>query len=256
MNKKNKIKLDHIYCIDQDFVYFNYLKQVGFKCEAKTVEHPGGVKCKFIYLEGANKKNDFYMEFVSFSEKMSPLNIRPGISLAIGGSLLEHYKKMQNKIKCRYIHKNYKWKENSKDYLPGWNMVEFEKNFIRDIFVWFTEYEYSPERKLRKAPHHPNGVIGLTEVVLELKLNSQKKIEKIIGSKIAKNYEFSNGIKLSIVRSRKDRVRSLVLKTKKPSSAFKLVDKQKKIIRYGEEFGIELNGPSKRTENMWNIIIV
>src|SRR5690606_38514138 len=132
------------------------LERLGFILEKKMTEHPGKAFCRFICFKGENPRKIFYLEFVSIGRGGIPF-IEPGISFGYETDLAKFYKKVSKKFHSEYNHKNYDWKKNSEDLLPGWNSITFKKPIIKNVNIWFTEYEDTKKPRKLNAPKHINA---------------------------------------------------------------------------------------------------
>ena len=69
-----------------------------------------------------------------------------------------------------FIHRNYSWKTNSEDRLPGWNYLNFEKRVLPKTEFWITEFQNREVgNKVRTGVNlfreHPNTANTLVGVV-------------------------------------------------------------------------------------------
>ena len=175
------MNIDHIYSRTLDRSDYERMKDLGFICdESKNVEHPHGKHCSFVMLN-----NWQYLEFVELrdfethakdhQEEIEQYGHKQfnGISLRSANPLkqyMEEKKEFLAPYDPFYEHRNYFWKENSKDYLPGWNFLRFKKVIMPNTCVWFTEYEWpDPSKKPVEAPKlaHPNTANTICAIVVE-----------------------------------------------------------------------------------------
>ncbi len=64
----------------------------------------------------------------------------PGLSFSADKSLKKTYEDNKGKFSrfdISFSHKNYDWKNESKEHLAGWNFVEFNDNFLPQIPLFF-----------------------------------------------------------------------------------------------------------------------
>ena len=206
------VYLDHSYNIDQNFKFFKKLEKLGFTLEDYMVEHPGKAYCKFIRVSGTNIRKYYYLEFVSFGKGAPKLEREAGLSFGYKENLERYFKKIKTKLPASFDHKNYQWKENSTDRLPGWNMLTFKKRPIKNTFTWFTEYEPNPHvKRPTKVPVHKNGVCGIHGIVLSLTPVAKKNLEIILGKKVKDKIKLGDGTIIYIENGKKDRYKSIIL---------------------------------------------
>jgi hypothetical protein len=173
-----KINFDHCYQFTELEEQYAKLRKRGFSIDLESmVEHPGARRCQFLHLESSQ-----YLEFIYNSDKEAnrercisegrsgdDLSIyESGFSLKVEGSLETFYnvKKVSfPEYGIHFTHRNYNWKANSTDKLPGWNFLEFKKDIYPGFYIWLTEYEKSESRKsntvLRVHENTCTGLIGL-----------------------------------------------------------------------------------------------
>ena len=159
-----KIFIDHCFNVDQNHRFFKKLERLGFTLDKHMMEHPGKAYCKFIVFKGENPRQRFYLEFVSIGKGGIPFHT-PGLSLGYESHLAKFHKKINKLLPGKFWHKNFSWKENSQDHLPGWNFIEFKTPIIKNINIWFTEYEFEKKRKKLKIPNHRNAVRSLHGII-------------------------------------------------------------------------------------------
>lgn len=251
MNKK--IFIDHCYNVDQGHKFLKKLEKLGFILDKNMMEHPGKAYCRFIIFKGENPRNRYYLEFVSIGRGGTPFTT-PGLSLGIEFNLKGFYKKINKTIPGEFIHKNYEWKKNNEDYLPGWNFLDFKKPIIKNIHTWFTEYEPSGKRKKPQIVKHKNSVENLHGIILTLSLSSKKKLETLLNTKIKSNNIFKDGVHLYIQDGKTDRFESIILNSNNFSNSLKSIGRSGKIVSaLGEEM-IQISAPKSKVLN-WNILI-
>ncbi len=164
----DELMLDHIYTRDDDHFFFRLLEKSGFQPEVDPVTHPGNLVCRFIKFKSKSFSHLFYLEFVSGCQ--SEAELKTGMSFRCDQKLEGLYNNLvKRSIDAEYEHRNYKWQENSKDILPGWNFLAFRHDINKSIYTWITEYEpHDPPRPAPPIPLHPNGVFDFLGVELEL----------------------------------------------------------------------------------------
>ena len=149
MNRK--IYFDHCYSLDEGHKFLKILEELGFVADHRVTEHPG-VLCKFIFF-----KNNRYIEFVhklSNTDTFTPSGFSFGYSKSL--ELFKEELESNTSIKTDLTHKNYDWKNNDSDHLPGWDYLNFKNNVFPQLHLWFTQYGPRPESKF-DIPEHPNG---------------------------------------------------------------------------------------------------
>ena len=162
------IYLDHFFNQDNNFKFFRSLEKRGFKPRETMTKHPGGMSCRFIFIG-----NHQYLEFVHTKKGYKYPFGGPGISLGYKENIKRLKERLDSKVnfKCAFEHRNYDWKENSTEHLPGWNFLSFANTGIRAFYPWFTEYEKRSKTKKRRGAStivHPNSVYGLYGVDFNL----------------------------------------------------------------------------------------
>jgi hypothetical protein len=253
---KRQIYLDHSYNIDQNFIFYKKLEKLGFILDKEMVEHPGKAYCKFISLNGKNKRQRYYLEFVSFGKGAPLIEKEPGLSFGYNENLESFYKKINKKIPAKFSHKNYNWKENSVDRLPGWNMLNFNKPPIKNIFTWFTEYEPNRNRKVKKVPKHKNTSTSLHGIVLELTNSSKKKLEMILGKKIDEKFDMGDETFIYIKKSKKDRFASVIVTCESLKIAKNKIGRSGLGITFEGKEAISIYPKNYENGFGWNLILI
>ncbi|MCK5884684.1 MAG: hypothetical protein KAG61_13420 [Bacteriovoracaceae bacterium] len=178
------MRIDHIFSMVFDDKDYDHMEDLGFLCDrTMNVEHPGKKFCSFIYFTN----NRTYLEFVKladvgefnaeFSEEVETHGLQRynGISLQRKESLKEFYSKngeLLDEYLPNYFHRNYNWKENNDDHLPGWNFLMFKRPIAKHTRVWFTEYEKRPNsssstKKKKEIERNPNSVNTFHSVIVD-----------------------------------------------------------------------------------------
>lgn len=252
--RKIKTEIDHFYTSDQNHRFHKKLQKLGFTLDSREVEHPGDLFCRFIQLIDISKNKFHYLEFVHCSKKRKKDQM-PGLSLRTNGKLHTHYLKLRKTIpQADFVHKNYDWKINQIDKLPGWNFLVFKKPILKDIYLWFTEYEPSPHRPKYKTmkKKHKNTVQSLYGIELELTLKSKKYLEKVIGVKLLDKNLLPDGTYLFIRDGRKDRFLNVILSCQSMKKAKNLMKKER-IKEFENQPAIVIENKSTKG---WNILII
>lgn len=249
-----KINLDHCYLEDKGFKLFKKLGKSGFNLEPMLVEHPGKAFCKFIAVQSGSDRENFYLEFIHVGKGGVEESV-PGLSFSYKSDLKIFSQKVSKVTKIKFIHKNYDWKNNSIDYLPGWNMLTFKNKPLKNIYTWFTEFEFNKNRKILKKPKpHPNSVYSIHGVQLTLTEKSKMELEKILFKKLNRKNKLSDGSYLYIEIGKKDKLESVVLNCKSLKK-FKLFFKKPELIFFQNKEAVLIRNFS-RIKCMWNIVII
>lgn len=246
---------DHSYTRDDRHSFLKKLERYGFKVNHDyEVEHPGKHFCKFIHFENYN-----YLEFIKVPKSGKEIKT-PGLSFKTKDlkCFFEKIKK-QSTFKCQFLHKNYNWKENNIDTLPGWNFLSFANTGIRSFYPWFTEYEQIPRKKKKTIkkfnPAHPNMVNNIHGLEIYVNEKGEKFFEKILGMKIKEEVILSNGFKIYFhKKSRSNKLSNIILESSNLETTKKYMPKEKNTIFRGSK-GIVINNPCLNNK-MWNIIII
>jgi len=249
----NNIYLDHCFNEDQGFSFYKRLEKLGFILDPLTVEHPGKAFCRFIILNSNNPRKKFYLEFANIGKGGKHEN-RPGLSFGYKNNLERFSQSLAGKIKTKYDHKNYDWKNNSKDRLPGWNFLLFPKSAIRSILVWVTEYE-PHVKKFKKiiVPKHPNSVYAIHGISLVLTPAGKIHMESVTGKKLGRKNKMSDGTFLYIKEGKKNKFENIILKCHSLQKLLKF-SKEKETIEFegNTALSIKSKHPNPR---MWDLLI-
>lgn len=191
-----KVSFDHCYQSTFSIQDYHQLQKRGFEIDDYVVEHPGKIFCRFLRFNkqaGADQPTERfqYLEFVEVTdlsalkatyttEVSDQVALRPGFSLRCDENLKALYDVANQKLpelKPEYIHKNYRWKEDSTSALPGWNFLSFDLPVVKDTYVWWTEYEPDSKRPQLKVYSHPNSVDQFHGFYWDLPLSELKKLQ-------------------------------------------------------------------------------
>ena len=249
-----KIFIDHCYNVDQGHKFFKKLEKIGFTLDKNTMEHPGKAYCKFIIFKGENSRQRFYLEFVSIGKGGTPFYV-PGLSFGYESNLAHFHKKIHNALRANFWHKNFAWKENSQDHLPGWNFIEFKKPIIKNINTWFTEYETAGRRKKLKVPKHKNTVESLHGIILTLTTKSKKNLETLLGCKIKEQKVLKDGVTIYIQSGKTDRFESIIMNSKNINKSKEVIGRSGKMVNVLGEEMIQIQPPKNKNILGWNILI-
>ncbi|OUR99504.1 hypothetical protein A9Q84_00355 [Halobacteriovorax marinus] len=253
------IYFDHVNCQDDRHKFFNSLGKRGFTLSPNKTEHPGKRHCRFIMFEGDNLFKVSYLEFIRVGAGGKSYD-RAGISFGYKKKLVKFYKSISKKLTSHFTHKNYSWKENSIDKLPGWNFLNFKNIGMRSIYPWFTEYEPFDSKvgiKTRKRPSiptHPNTVYSVHGFELTLTAKGHKSFEMILGKKLRTVNKLADGTNLYINSGRVNRCTRVILNCRNIHKARKLVQAEEEFIFKGSE-ALLLRSPASSLK-AWDIVII
>jgi hypothetical protein len=210
----------------------------------------------FVTLQSDSKRERFYLEFVHIG-RGGEEEKTPGLSFGYVENLEAFSKKIANKIKIKFTHKNYDWINNAKDRLPGWNMLNFKKAPINNIFTWFTEYEpiSNKSKKKPKSKPHPNSVYSIHGIKLILNKKSKANLEKILCKKLGAKNKLSDGTFLYIEEGKKDKFETIILNCKSFKKArpyFKNCDE----VVFDNMNAIHIVNNSKDKKVMWDLLVI
>jgi len=241
---------DHAYTLDDNHKFLKELGQLGFKIDEMIVEHPGKAICRFLKFQDSKKAQKQYLEFVSVKGAQREKHNHAGLSFRYTKGLEKYYDLLKKKdgLTPIYIHKNYNWKENDSDQLPGWNFLTFKNAPTRSIYPWFTEYEpHNLSLKTTTNPVHPNGALKIVGVELSVTQKVHCFFEKILNSKFKKEITLSDGVKLIFKSSSKNKCDRVLIQVGKLRVFEKFIGRSKLEIQETETgFLIRNPNPSPR----------
>lgn len=247
-----EIFFDHTFTEDQNHKLLKRMERFGFTLDPQKVEHPGKAHCRFIKIGGK------YLEFVHIGKGGVEMK-KPGLSFG-AKNLLGYKQKLDRKklVQIDYLHKNYNWKENSTDNLPGWNFLSFKKTGVQTIYPWFTEYEQHPARnkKSRKvSPKHKNKVEKIHGAEIDLNAKGEELFSLIIGKKLKDKVELPDGFMLYFnCGKRTSRYKNVILQSSSLASTQKFMSKEK-LTTFGTQEAICIKNPHLNSR-MWDILII
>lgn len=248
------VNLDHSYLEDKNFKFFKHLGKVGFNLDSEMVEHPGKAFCKFISVQSGNSKKNYYLEFIHIGKGGIEETV-PGLSFNYLSNLEGFSKKLSKITAIDFNHKNYDWKINSTDVLPGWNMLNFKRKPIQNVFTWFTEYEPDlRKKKIKKPKVHPNSVYSIHGIKLILTKKSKKQLESILFKKLSSKNKLSDGTFLYIEEGKQDRFVTVILNCKSLKKLKNFLLKYSSSIFEDKESVIISN--FSKIQHMWNLTII
>jgi hypothetical protein len=244
-----KLYFDHTFTTDHNHKFWKKLEKYGFNLESNLVKHPDA-NCRFI------KFNNFkYLEFVSTKDLTKFESA--GFSFGYSGKLKAFNVSLIKKgIKTKFTHRNYDWATNSKDYLPGWNFVTFQKLGFKTIYPWITEYELRPGMKERPKhiSKHPNGVNHIVGHEFQINDKGRQFFESLLGKKIKDKFVFKDGITLYFTKGPKNLHKNVILKADKLSQTLSCFPK-KCLGEWQGQNAIIIANPCEN-ERMWGIVVL
>jgi hypothetical protein len=222
---------------------------LGFVLNPETVEHPGKAFCRFLMFscpEISGRKAQ-YLEFVHCDEKAYR---SPGLLLGYSGSLKRFAQRLEPMLDVNFFHKNYDWKKNSKDYLPGWNFLTFKNLGFRTLNAYFIQYERGPKRHKRPAPKHPNGVVSIHAIEFVTNKRGLSFFQKIFGPRWKEKIRVHNSF-LFFKRGKRTDLTRVILKSKDIDRFIASYDIDKEIEWNGRRAALIANPSGK-----WDIVII
>lgn len=252
MQKRSNLVFDHTFTTDDKHQFLKSLVKLGFRDSGKLTEHPGGALCRFIAFPKRKNARASCLEFVAF-RKLTKDFSHPGLSFRRDSGLEAFFRsiKSNKRLKPVFEHRNYEWKKNSSDRLPGWNFVYF-KNGAKNCLVWITEYEQG-RKKSRPMPHnHPNGATAIVGVEFELSSKDWKFFEMLLGVKLKEQMVFPCGTQFIFRRAKASRQKAVVVAVRDLDS---LNQKKHKL-----ELTAFAGRPALKVKNpyphMWDLLLV
>jgi len=246
-----KTRFDHSNTFDRNFAFMRKLEKAGFILGSNEVEHPGKHFCRFIYFP-QDKKHRTYLEFIHVGKNGEKIDTT-GLSFASVDALKKIYKNLvSKKIECKLSHKNYDWKNNNIDRLPGWNFIEFPKK-MKSLEFWGTEYEKNPFKKRPTVfKIHLNGVSKILSLEMALSPKDLPLFESIFKKEKDGALSFFNGVSIHYKLAKKTHIQSIVLGTKNLKKMVKEFEWDE-LISYRGVPAVKILNPN---ENMWDILVV
>ncbi len=243
-----KIFFDHTYTIDDNFLLFKRMNELGFNISDKISAHPS-LKSRFIYF-----KNGKYIEFVNYSEPIKKWWYLSGLSFGVDSSLKKFSQLSRFKhLGPAYSHRNYNWKDNNNDYLPGWNFLSFKKLGIRTFYPWFTEYEKG-RRKIPKRVNHHNGINEFHGNLFRVNPKGLEFFELLFKRKIKDKVELTDGTWLYFKPGKTNRHEAIILRANSMSRAQGIL-KESKLVRT-HDVDLYLVDYPNRYKNCWKVGII
>lgn len=160
---------DHTYTVTESENDYLQFEKRGFFTRREPVMHPGPMACRFLYF----KPNDYpfkqYLEWcytpnykavVAMKEsKGEPAEAYHGLGFKTEGDLGSIFMNLEPKFKDYGIftfHKNFEWKKNNTDILPGWDYIISRKLIIHGLTLFVVSYGQPPKKMISKRPVIPN----------------------------------------------------------------------------------------------------
>lgn len=209
-----KTRFDHSFAADQNFKFRNKLGKAGFHLSDHEVEHPGKHFCRFIPFLQKSIAGYQYLEFIHTGKGGNFENL-PGISFGALSSLKKFDMQLKRSgLKSEFVHKNYNWKENSTDTLPGWNFVTFKRKMT--VYTWMTEYEPLDNGKpgKRKQVRHTNGAHKIVAFDFTMTKEDLKFYAMILGKPKNESFTLECGTKIHFKIGKKTKIDRIVIATK------------------------------------------
>ena len=218
-----KIGFDHCYMTDQEHSLHSRLKEKIFANSGREVEHPGTQFCRFFMTSNSaaiSASKLQYLELIDIRDWQAFLKVKgheqytdgrwPGLSFTVDCGLEDFYNAQKDNLEefgPTFYHKNFAWKKDSVNRLPGWNFLTFDKDPIEHLYIWFTEYETDPSKQdhiteLNNNCIHPSSIASVREFVFDLNQEQKKCLEKIL-ARPCENGTFllDDGIKINCIES-------------------------------------------------------
>lgn len=246
-----KIHFDHSYSADNNYCFFKKLGKSGFKLSQQMVEHPGKHFCRFITFNLAPSPGFRYLEFVHVKRGGDAVHY-PGISFGSLSPLKPFHTKLKKVgIDSEFKHKNYDWKENNTDNLPGWNFITFKRR--SKIFTWLTEYE-SADGKPRPVfkNKHPNKVHKI--VALEIVFNKEEFnfYTKILGKPKNQVFALEGGTEIHYSLGKSTHLNRIIVATTNLSRFVKTYPWDH-LTTWNNQPGVMIKNPNPK---MWDLTII
>lgn len=249
-----KLHFDHTYSADPGFRFRNKLGKAGFVLGDAMTEHPGKAFCRFIILQAGPTAPRHYLEFVHIGRGGNQTRQQGGLSFGAATGLEQLSARLiKNRIGAEFAHKNYEWKINSTDRLPGWNFVTFPKH-KSNVFTWLTEYESSKKRKKKKLKdsRHPNQVQRLIAMEVDLNPKDLRLYRAICGRSKGNVFHLSCGTILRVTKAKRSSLRSAVVTTKDLGRLVKRFVWDE-LTTYQGQPAVRIKNPNPK---MWDVVIV
>lgn len=210
-----KIGFDHAYQTILDEGVFRRLGERGFLLDPRCVEHPGAMFCRFIkfnsrdprpagmgyqYLEFAELR-DFAKLRAEFPKATDDELQGPGLSLNADAGLEALHAELSRELpddRPSLAHKNYDWKTDNVSRRPGWNFLSFKGWILKEVNVWCTEYEPSPDRPVHQGRfEHPNSAECLHGLIMNVPAAELRDFARVARTQVANGgFRLQDGIEV------------------------------------------------------------
>jgi hypothetical protein len=241
----SKIFFDHTYTIDNDFYLFKKMESFGFSLSERISDHPDS-KTRFIHFN-----NGKYLEFVKLTVPVKSWWYLSGLSFGVNESLKKFAATPRFKrFKPDYYHRNYNWRENNTDYLPGWNFLGFRKMSFRTFHPWLTEYEKGRSKVPTKVSH-PNGVNEFHGHLFSINDQGREFFQVLFNKRIKDKIQLADGTWFYFKAARTSRHEAVLLKAGQRSNFEKFKAASSVLKTHGIEF--YLFDYPQRFRNCWRV---
>ncbi len=204
------VHLDHTYNTVHDEKFKTQLSAGGFILNPKSREHPGSLLCHFVFIgPPAITHQPRYLEFCQIRDRQAYVDeqktdenfdmknidqrlIIKGLSFGYTADFRDYVKILNEQspqVKSDYSHKNFNWKENSTDHLPGWGFIEFPRAPLQqDLYIWFTHRDQTTDPYSEEQ--HPNGARKIVGAVIDLSSEPEIRflesvtLKKFVGARL------------------------------------------------------------------------
>lgn len=248
------IYFDHTFTRDDGHKLLKRMQRLGFTLNPTTVEHEGKHMCRFIMFptQGRSSRKSQYLEFIHVPKGGERVK-KPGLMLGAIKGLEALGKKLKRSapFDAIFTHKNYEWKTNSKDRLPGWNFLGFKNHGVRGYYTYMLEYEPSPSRKKSKIPAHANGVYAIHAIEMGVNKVGYGFLSQVFGKKLKPSQSLVCGTKLNLFPGRHNEISRVILKSKNVSTFISKYKVDEEITWNGQPAAL-IRNPS----GMWDIVVI
>lgn len=248
-----RLQFDHTFTPDQNHRFLRRLEKLGFTRNQKHAEHPGAL-CRFIMFRRPGQKRGRYLEFVHNTQRGKPAYKWPGLSLKSPGGLEQLFRRLAKKkaLRVGFQHRNYDWKKNEKDRLPGWNFVTFGAT-PKSCEVWLTEYETAKGRKPSPPVKHKNGAIDVVAVEFDVSVKDRRFFENLLQAKIGNRLMLPCGTAIHFHRAKRTREKSVVISVKDLNFVNRRYGKDLELAAFDGQPALRVRNPVRTA---WDLLLV